>query len=171
MSWCQTFTGKQFWPLEPNSQDVCLEDIAHALALQCRFNGHCRCFYSIAEHSLRVTQILPPELQLLGLFHDAAEAYVGDMVRPLKRQLPAFEVAEREVWAVLAAKFGLPESLPREVVHADNTLLATEARDIMAPTPAPWVPLPDPLPERIVPWNWRYAESYFLQRARQLGVE
>lgn len=85
--WIQTFTGKQFWPLAPKASDVCIEDIAHALSLKCRFGGHVKKFYSVAEHCVRVMKILKPADQLWGLMHDAAEAYLPDIAAPIKRSV------------------------------------------------------------------------------------
>src|ERR1017187_10636100 len=74
-----TFSGIHFWPLLPNPADIRIEDIAHALSNQCRFAGHAREFYSVAEHSVRVSQLCPPEDALWGLLHDASEAYLTDV--------------------------------------------------------------------------------------------
>src|SRR5262245_27549306 len=98
--WMQTISGRKFWPLDPRPEEVCIEDIGHALSLVCRFGGHCHTFYSVAEHSVRVSLLAEDMakssahwtdenirmIALSGLLHDAAEAYIGDMVRPLKRQ-------------------------------------------------------------------------------------
>ncbi len=87
-----TYTGKQFYPLDPRPEDVCLEDIAHSLSNLCRFTGHTDTdrFYSVAQHSVICSTIVAPEAALLALLHDAAEAYLGDISRPLKRDLYVF---------------------------------------------------------------------------------
>src|ERR1039457_118422 len=82
-----TFSGLRFWPLDPNPEKILIDDIAHALAHQCRFGGHASRFYSVAEHSVHVSRLCPPEDALWGLLHDASEAYLVDLPRPLK-QLP-----------------------------------------------------------------------------------
>jgi hypothetical protein len=89
--WIQTFTGKQFWPLDPRPDEVYIEDIAHALGNICRFNGHCLRFYSVAEHCFHVSHKVVPGLALMGLLHDAAEAYVCDVVRPVKPYLKEYK--------------------------------------------------------------------------------
>src|ERR1700724_2684254 len=81
--WQQTFTGRRFYPLSPRVEDVCIEDIAHALSNICRYGGHCREFYSVAQHCNMVSDWMP-EFKLEGLLHDSPEAYIGDMVRPVK---------------------------------------------------------------------------------------
>ncbi|HEY3358692.1 MAG TPA: phosphohydrolase [Polyangia bacterium] len=167
-AWIETFTGRQFFPLEPRAADVDIADIAHSLALQCRFNGHCRTFYSVAEHSVRVSRLLPPELSLWGLLHDAAEAYVSDLPRPLKHTAPAFREAEDRLLAVIVAQYGLPWPMPEAVHHADEVMLATELRDLMAPPPAPWGLTAAALGETIVPLGPATAEQLFLVRFGEL---
>ena len=91
-----TYTGRQFFPLTPRQEDIDIEDIAHSLSRLCRFNGHCKSFYSVAEHSYRISYIVPPEFALWGLLHDAGEAYLSDLPRPIKHQIPEFiEIEER----------------------------------------------------------------------------
>lgn len=125
--WILTHSGKQFWPLTPRIDDIDIKDIAHSLALQCRYNGHSRTFYSVAEHSVLISRAVAPEHALWGLLHDAAEAYVGDMVRPLKRSMPAFCEAEDRILDVIACKFGLPSlRIPAAVHDADARILLTE---------------------------------------------
>jgi len=166
MSWIQTYVGKQFWPLAPRSEDLDIRDIAHSLSLQCRFNGHCRVFYSVAEHSVRVAGQLPVELALWGLLHDAAEAYLGDLTRPLKRQAEArwFNEAEDQLLQIIAATFGLVWPMPVAVHAADDVLLVTEARDLMVEPAADWRLEAVPLAEHIEPMAAAAAESLFLER-------
>ena len=170
MSWIQTYAGKQFWPLAPKPEDLDIVDIAHSLSLQCRFNGHCREFYSVAEHSVRVSEILPPDLALWGLLHDAAEAYLSDLPKPIKQLLPAFCEAEDRLLEVILDRFGLTWPLPEEVHEADLRLLATEARDLMAPPPEPWGLDIEPLPRAIEPWAPENAERRFLRAFEELAL-
>jgi hypothetical protein len=172
MSWIQTYVGKQFWPLAPRAEDLDIRDIAHSLSLQCRFNGHCRVFYSVAEHSVRVAAQLPDELALWGLLHDAAEAYLGDLTRPLRRQVEArwFNEAEDRLLKVIAATFGLTWPMPPSVRAADDVLLVTEARDLMVEPPTSWSIEAEPLPERIEPRAPAAAEALFLERYEALIV-
>jgi hypothetical protein len=128
-----TFSGIRFWPMLPNPDDILIADIAHALAHQCRFGGHAREFYSVAEHCVRVSQHCAPEDALWGLLHDASEAFLCDVPAPLK-ELPAFEAyreAERRLQRAIAVRFGLPEDQPASVTEADRVMLRIEMSDLL----------------------------------------
>lgn len=171
MHWIQTYTGRKFYPLDPRRQDIDIRDIAHALSLHCRFNGHCQCFYSVAEHCVRVCDLLSceaPKLALWGLLHDSAEAYLTDMPRPVKAQLPQFEVLEDRLLQVIVTHFGLGFPMPAKVREADDVLLATEARDVMGPPPEPWSFGGQPLTEHIEPMTASRAQKEFLARFKRL---
>jgi 5'-deoxynucleotidase YfbR-like HD superfamily hydrolase len=155
-----TYTGKQFWPLDPKPEDVTLMDIAYALSNICRFNGHTKRFYSVAEHSLNVEKFLrdrhaSPSTILYGLLHDAAEAYVCDIPRPLKRFLSDYKNIETEVIQAIYKAFNLeePDYFQKKIIKsADNYMLAVEARELMIATEAWALEKIDPnacLPE----WN------------------
>lgn len=168
MDWIQTYTGRKFHPLAPRADEIDVRDIAHALSLNCRFNGHCRVFYSVAEHSVRVSRLLDGELAMWGLLHDAAEAYLTDLPRPVKCQMPLFDEVETRLLEIIAAHFGLRCPMPAEVKHADDVLLATEARDVMGPAPEPWSFGGTPLRETIKPMSPAEAERAFLERFEAL---
>ena len=108
--WMQTYTGVRFYPMDPRPEELDIRDIAHALSLICRYGGHVDRFYSVAEHCVLMSQCVPEEHALWALLHDASEAYVGDMVRPLKRQLPEYEAAEGRVIAAIVERVGLPST-------------------------------------------------------------
>jgi hypothetical protein len=169
MGWIQTYSGRRFDPLEPRPEQIEIVDIAHALSLLCRFKGHCLKFYSVAEHSVRVSRALPPDDALWGLMHDAAEAYLSDVPRPLKARLPGFQEAEDRLLELIAAKFGLGWPMPEAVARADALLLSTEARDLMAPPPESWGLDVAPLPGKITPWPAPEAEASFLRRFGELA--
>jgi len=168
--WIQTFTGRRFDPLRPDPADVDIRDVAHSLSLLCRFNGHCLAYYSVAEHSVRVSLLVPPPLAMWGLVHDAAEAYLSDLPRPVKHRFPAFSDMEDRLLEVIVRRFGLPWPMPPEVKRADDVLLATERRDLMAEGPGSWDLGVDPLPERIVPLGPADAERAFLARYEAVRV-
>lgn len=173
--WIQTYTGRAFWPLDPHADDVCIEDIAHALAQLCRFTGHTTTFYSVAEHCIRVSEIVPEEAALWGLLHDASEAYLMDLPRPLKRA-PDFgdlyKRYEHKLMAVICHKFGLPQEEPAIVKAADRILLRTEKRDLMNRSAQQWEQQWDPgepLPKRIWPVPPVEAKAWYLQRFKELS--
>lgn len=179
MTWMQTRSGRRFDLLNPRAEDVCIEDVAFALARINRFTGHCEP-YSVAEHSVRCAMVLRRQghderIQLAGLLHDAHEAYVGDVSRPLAVAMS--ELAKRDgLWrshfkcvasevenACRLALGWQPLSTDeyRIVKAADLTMLATEARDLLG-DPKDWFGLPAPCPVRITePWPPRVAEEMF----------
>lgn len=139
MSDCRirTTTGRFFDPSEMVPDDVDLIDIAHGLTAICRFNGHLgggRRFYSVAEHSAHVADQIwrkagpTVDLVRLALLHDAPEAYIGDMVSPLKSraEMAYFRELEQHVWACIARQFGLPEALPPVVMETDRFVTEQE---------------------------------------------
>lgn len=168
-NWMQTYTGRQFWPMDPRASEVHLDDIAHALAHTCRFGGHCERFYSVAEHSVLVSLVVPPELALLGLLHDATEAYVLDVPRPIKPYLQGYKEIEFGVWRAIAAKFGLPVEMPQAIKDADNAVLLAEAEQIMKVHPAPWSVPGEPAPVQVVGWHPERAARFFRLRFAQLA--
>lgn len=172
----ETFHGERFQPLAPSLGSIWIEDIAHALSNQCRFSGHCREFYSVAEHSVRVSLLLKEwgedeDVQMWGLLHDASEAYLVDLPTPLKASEFGSEYrrSEERLMAVICERFGLAPPQPRVVHTADSVLLRTEARDLMPNKPEHWKTLDvAPLAERISPWTPRHAEAAFLNRFHDL---
>jgi hypothetical protein len=175
--WFLTFSGVEFWPIDPRPEEVNLQDVAHGLSRICRFGGHCRDWYSVAQHSVMVSEIVPPELALHGLFHDAEEAYTGDLIRPLKIGLREVtgewdKIADR-VSAAIAARFGLRDLTDAEwgaIKSADNRALSTERRDLVRPARREWRVSKShpPLARRIVPVERDEAERLFLARFAEL---
>lgn len=173
--WGCTFTGVQYWPEDPRPEDIHLEDIAHALANQCRFGGHCREFMSVAQHSVLVSELCDPKDALWGLLHDASEAYLVDIPRPVKhaRGMEGYRVIEGTFMRAVCERFGLPLEMPESVRHADEVLLATEARDLMpAESVRRWTLLYPAQPDmEIKPWTPLHAKDVFLARFRELAPE
>lgn len=160
--WIQMNSGIAFWPLDPRADEVRIEDIAHSLSLLCRFGGHCSRFYSVAEHSVFVAQMVSPEAALWGLLHDATEAYVFDMPRPLKRMLPGYAMIERRVHLAIAEHFGLPPEIPAEVKAADEAMLLAEAQQLMRVPPMPWEERGEPAPVALRCWSPERARAEFV---------
>lgn len=146
-AWLQTFSGKKFYPFNPIYQAICIEDIAHSLSLQCRYNGHSKEFYSVAEHSVLMSRFYfaeDMELARYALLHDASEAYLSDIPRPLKL-LPEFEFyrrAERDLQHLIYHRFGLVyyNDEPEEIRRADYQILCEEAmsENLMSPLHSDW---------------------------------
>lgn len=170
-----TASGREFYPLSPSVDAIAIEDIAHALAHQCRFNGHTRVFYSIAEHCVSVSRLCAPEDALWGLLHDAAEAYLGDLIAPVKYlpDLWAYRDLEARVLQVIAEAFSLELPIPSSVATADNWMLQIELRALL-PMPATWhCALPEEisrllLATTIAPLPPEPARAAFLQRFEAL---
>lgn len=174
--WMQTFTGIRYYPLDPKVEDIDILDIVQALSTISRYNGHCR-FYSVAEHSVLVSHLVPDEHKLTALFHDATEAYTGDMTRPMKRALkasgennPFFEI-EQLNWEVIADKFGLPKELPECVHKADVQLLGLE-REVLHPRADEWdIPFDVPRHLKIHGYMPHDAAKLFVERMAELVAE
>ena len=171
--WMQTYTGGRYYPVDPLPSEVGIEDIAHALSMLCRFGGHCHTFYSVAEHSVHVSRLVPREHALVGLLHDATEAYVCDVPRPLKLSLPEYKNAEHLNWLAIAAHFSLASSMPAVIKHADNAILHVEQRVLMRPDPGrDWCvgdvgPI-DTRDVRIECWSPKWARETFFDRYHNL---
>jgi len=169
-AWIQTYSGRRFNPTNPNPDAVVIQDIAHALSMQCRFTGHTKKFYSVAQHSVYVSHICNEEDALWGLLHDASEAYLVDVPRPLKRsgKFQAYLDYEAQMQEAICKRFGLPIQEPPSVKKADTKLLATEARDLMSPLHSDWVNRATPLPFTIDAWEPQKAKNMFMQRFYEL---
>jgi len=179
--WIGTYGGGRAWPLAPDVDQVDVAAVAHALALTCRFGGHCRTFYSVAEHSVRVSRWvhrLGGDLtaQLWGLWHDGAEAFLGDQVRPVKRALwlearrgcqRSYADLERAWQNAIAFRLGLPLYLPELVGEVDGRLLADEAAALFDDVSG-WQ-LAEPLGDEGFGWDCGLAETEFLRRHAQLA--
>lgn len=172
--WIMTASGRKFYPLAPNCEQLALYDIAHALSMQCRWNGHTRVFYSVAQHCVLMSELChahPAE----ALMHDASEAYISDVPKPVKRQLPEFEAHEDRLLRRIFECWGLVYPLPKEVKLCDDILLRWEARDLFSDDRCVQIfgagsrdsirHLPP-----IEPLTPREAERLFIDRAISLGV-
>jgi uncharacterized protein len=170
-SWIQTFTLKKFFPLKPRSEDICIEDIAHALSLQCRFSGHINEFYSVANHSVLVSYICDSKDALFGLLHDASEAYLVDIPKPLKDSgsFEEYKRAENLLQTIIYNKYCQDSEEPISVKEADKILLATEARDLFSGFHPDWNMPIKPLPFIIKPMSPKEAEKAFLERFKELN--
>lgn len=139
--WIQTFTGRKFYPMHPDPVDVNIHDIAHALSLACRFNGHVRRFYSVAEHCLTMSYMVTPDAAIYAMLHDAPEAYLHDMAAPLKHLFPTFVHSEALIFQAILQAFGIPRptnEIREEIKMADLQMLVTERNHFMTTPPEKW---------------------------------
>lgn len=123
----ETYTGRRFFFLNPNPDDIDYEDIAHALSNNCRYTGHSREFYSVAEHSVYVSRLCSTDNALVGLLHDSAEAYLTDIASPIKPYLTNYKDMENVLLTAILMKHGLETTFPDEIKKADLQQLSTEA--------------------------------------------
>lgn len=170
----QLASGRFFDFTSFDVKQIEIEDIAHALSQLCRFTGHCKKFYSVAQHSVLVSHLVPAQYALAGLLHDATEAYINDLSRPLKIIVPAYgEFEHTRLWPTIAARFDLPDVLPQCIKEADNIALVTEKRDLM-PKPVgatdewAWAEEIPRMPQKIKPVMPAGAKRMFLARYRAL---
>lgn len=197
--WIQTYGGRQYWPLDPRSDEVEITDIAHHLSLLCRFTGACEVFYSVAEHSVHVSHVVQATVAegewsftsdteahrafiLRALLHDAAEAYCNDIARPVKRSIEGYAEIEGLNEIAICERFGLPGLVPAQMIllkQADNAMLLAETAALMKAPPVAWNPVD--VPEKMQraasvrgPDRWRWsafsAEQNFLDRFHELSA-
>lgn len=170
----RTISGEFVSLLNPDPSTIQIGDICHHLSNLCRFNGATRVPYSVAEHSLFVADICDPQYALAALLHDAPEAYLHDMARPIKRLIKAsssvYEAAEERMWFAICLRFGIDPDDLAHVKEADDIALATEARDLLA-----WdinadeqTKLPAPHPRMIRPSSSLYVRIRFNDRFNEL---
>lgn len=170
MSTIQTFTGRYIDLLAPKQDDFRLVDIAHSLSLVNRFAGHTVHPYSVAQHSVLCARLVPPEFELEALFHDAQEAYIGDVSTPLKALLPEYRRIEDQIESCLRGKLCLTDIKAPEVKRADLIMLATEHRDLMPQDHSYWPHLEgiDPAAKYIDRWSPEEAAAEFIRMALKL---
>ena len=178
--WIETYTGKRFYLAHDDNEDqIDIIDIGHALGMNCRYNGHCRSFYSVAEHSVLMSYLVSPENAMQALLHDSTEAYLSDICRPFKKHLHNYAELENTLYARIARKFGLPEKLHPEVKHYDVAICRLEGDRLMPSRAEEWGIPKDALTieefraktghVHIPCWEWREARDNFLLRFSELS--
>jgi len=180
-AYINTYTGKKFYPFAPQGKDIAIEDIAHSLANQCRFNGHSIVFYSVAEHSVEVSHQVKKCNALWGLLHDAAETYLSDIVRPIKRFVTFydadsyfhlwFKTAEEAILQKIGERFGCAWPMPEAVDVADLRMLMTERLQLFDDRQPAWGELDgvEPYDIKIRAFTPFMAERLFLERFEELS--
>ena len=163
--WIQTYSGVQFWPLNPQINDIHIEDIAHALSLNCRFNGHCNHFYSVAEHSVLVSLYCDNPLE--GLMNDASEAYLPDIARPIKQHIKDFQKIENYLLKIIYSRYNI--NFNEQTKEVDDRILLDEKQQLMNQEPADWCLNVEPLGVKINGWSPALAKDKFLKRFKELN--
>lgn len=165
-----TRSGQYFDFTAPEKYFFEIEDIAHGLSKLCRFTGQCYRFYSVAQHSAILSRIVPAEHALAGLMHDCAEAFLGDVSRPLKALLPDYQVIEKRVEAALFGMLRIPYPLDPCIKTADAKMLRSEKATLMPPHDDKWDCDGEPmLGYPIVPMPPEAAFEFFMDRWRELA--
>lgn len=161
--WIETSTGEKFWFTSEDTNGIDIRDIAHCLSNACRFTGHCRFFYSVAEHSLNVAALLPEHKKLWGLLHDASEAYLADIASPVKQLLPDYKKLEARLMTRIATKFNLPDKFweDEEVKFADWSQLKAEATTLLPSGGKDWY-FPPHLKDGIPPLGYNHTAAKYL---------
>lgn len=133
-----TYTGVRFAPLNPHAEGIRIADIAHSLSLLCRANGHFKQFFSVAQHSLNCAEEagrrgLSKKMQLACLLHDASEAYISDVTRPVKRDLPAYAAIEKRLQECIwdAFRISLTPEETAQMGAVDDAMLYAEFEELM----------------------------------------
>lgn len=168
LSYIRLYSGRKFHFLSPEDAYININDIAWSLSNLCRFTGHVKKFYSVAQHCCYVSDHLPPEFKLHGLLHDAQEAYCQDLAQPIKQFLPQYRDIEIKIEKAIAHKFGLAFPMPPIVKAMDGILLVTEMRDLMRGSDYKTRGF-SPLPQKIMPWSPQRARQEFLKRYNKLS--
>jgi hypothetical protein len=196
--WKQTYTGRRFYVLDPRPEDFCLGDISHHLALVCRFGGSCKQFYSVAQHSVHVSERLEQLLEddnahgksigepglrhgledilvaaMHGLFHDGSVAYLGEVDAQVKclPMMQPYRITEHLIQMLIFLAFRLPTDPVDELRLVDARMLMTEARDLKPPLPEPWPEEAQPYPEHISAWGPTVAEARFVDRFNEIEAK
>lgn len=168
----ESHSGRRIHLPDPDPESIWIGDIAHALSHVARFTGHTDEFYSVAEHSLNVAEIVPPEDRLQALLHDATEAYLCDVATPFKSLIPAYKALEDNLWSAIARKYGVPEKLTDAVKQADRVMLMTE-RDALKSNYGRWNDEYESTP-RLLDWEPsgmapRYIKNEFINMFYEYG--
>ena len=168
------FSGVMFDYNNPGESDVAIEDIAHALSNICRFAGHVRHFYSVAQHAVNCSCIVASEFAYEALLHDTAEAFTNDLPTPLKFAVPIFKDLEVRIESAMAERFNFTYPLPAEVGLADLQMLQLEKNELKG-TEGDWEVLRGVESAHLrglvdlSPWTPAEAKARFLDRYEELS--
>jgi len=169
----QMHDGQYLDLLNPDPAVISINGIAFALSQLCRYGGHCRVFYSVAEHSVHCCNLVEPEYKKQALLHDAAEAFVGDIVWPVKRLVPAFQDIEHRILKVILSKYKMDSPIWPVVKQADREMLAAERLELLEETKLPWPVIEGIEPAKV---EFRFYDPIdawlaFLDKAEEVGLD
>lgn len=174
--WIVTYTGRRVWPLDLRAEDVVEDDIAHALAMKVRWGGFCRSFYSVAQHTVLLTDWLGHsganwQDQWDALHHDDVGVYLADVPAPLRRVLDGYDEVEAHVWSVIAGVFDCSAMFSDTLRTADRRIRIDEARVLMTMPAGSWGDHDgglEPLGVLIEPWGPDEAKGRWLTAFNRL---
>ena len=171
-----TYTGLKFALRDKSTDFFKLEDIAHSLSMQCRYTGHIKQFYSVAEHCVLMSRyVKDPDCKVIALFHDAVEAYVGDLASPLKQYLPGYKKIEDEIEQRLFMWLGISieAHVKRLVKILDMRMLLTERNALLQTNDREWLEdnFVSPLDIEIQCWDPKAAKQQFLDQVKTIGIQ
>lgn len=170
-AWTQSYTGKVIRPLAFEASMIDMRDVAHSLALTCRYNGHCQRFYSVAQHCVHIFDRCSEQAKPWALLHEIDEVYLlGDIPGTIKGLVPGLAEAEERIQRVFAEHFDLCWPVPDEVKDLDRRILLDERAAMMAPCEKDWGLVGEPLGLEFQCWTPRFAERAFLLLAKSIGL-
>lgn len=167
-SFIETYTGRAFYPLEPKIEALSIIDIAHALSNQCRYSGHTAFFYPVAQHCSLLADFVVrnggrPIDALQILMHDAAEAYIVDVPRPVKKSMPNYREWDDHLSGLIRQWMGFEGPEPEWIRALDGRIIADERAQLLTRSPNDWgMRANSPLGIGIQPWTPEDAERVFL---------
>ena len=174
--WMALASGRQFWPLDPSITEVFVDDVAHHLSMICRYGGATKFHYSVGQHVVLICRWLhaakrTPMEQFWGLHHDDSEAYIGDVIRPLKAEINGYLAVEEKLMGAIVDRFRLSAKMPSIVKEADIRICADERDQVLNPCIRPWGLELEPLGIEIRKWSPEEARAAFLQEHYRLVEE
>lgn len=155
----RTYSGLYVNVFDPDLETICIEDIAHALSNLCRFGGHTKRFYSVAQHSVLCSRSVDNKFRIQALLHDASEAYLLDVPKPIKRHLVGYKEMEDRMMALIAEKFGFTFPLEKEVKAIDRDMLEIEWAQVVIKD------------NGFLSWSPEFAKDLFLETFNDLTKE
>ena len=167
-NWMQTYSGGEIYPIDPLPEEIDIRDIAGALSKMCRYGGHCLRFYSVAEHCVLLSRKIDEPHKLAALMHDASEAYLVDIPRPIKPFLQNYAEIEDNLMQAIALKFGFQWPMADAIRDIDTRVLADERNQAMAPPPRDWG-VGEPIGITLEFWSPERAESEYLAQFMRLS--